>query len=104
MSAPKRPFSTAHRPPGSNKRERTGDVQESSKFEQELMLLDELEAEDVVLVDESKAVSALGASCAHWSRPVLNLLDPARDSIIFQQMDVSHYKVQVSFNAFVLCA
>uniref|UniRef100_A0A183AG94 DNA polymerase n=1 Tax=Echinostoma caproni TaxID=27848 RepID=A0A183AG94_9TREM len=58
-----------------------------------LMLLDDVEAEDVVLVDESTAVSTIGApTSAHWLRPALRPLNPSADNIVFQQFDVSHYK------------
>ncbi|CAL8096638.1 unnamed protein product [Calicophoron daubneyi] len=75
------------------KRGRSEATSEPSKFEQELMLLNEIEAEDVALVDESSSLSAVHlAGSAHWARPSLETINPDKDSIIFQQFDVSYYK------------
>ncbi|KAF8569017.1 hypothetical protein P879_01372 [Paragonimus westermani] len=93
MSTPKRPAPLPKYASGSHKKGRGEDAPEPSKFEQELMLLDDLETEDVVLVDESATVSdvnVLGSS--HWARPALPPLLVDQDSIVFQQLDVSHYK------------
>ncbi|CAH8541408.1 unnamed protein product [Heterobilharzia americana] len=91
----KRPSLLAQKGPSSFKKPRGNhdDTPEPSKFEQELMLLDDLETEDVALVDESSAISHLDfLTNSHWPRPTLKPLDPNKNSIIFQQFDVSHYK------------
>ncbi|TGZ65787.1 hypothetical protein CRM22_005695 [Opisthorchis felineus] len=93
MATPKRPYAMVKQSSSSVKRGRGEDHPEPSKFEQELMLLDELEAEDVALVDESATMAVVNVSPSSlWSRPTPPSLDPGRDSIIFQQFDVSHYK------------
>nr|CAH8853722.1 unnamed protein product [Trichobilharzia regenti] len=91
----KRPSLTASKGPSSFKKPRGNNDEppEPSKFEQELMLLDDLETEDIALVDESAAISHLDfLTNSHWPRPNLKPLDPNKDSIIFLQFDVSHYK------------
>ncbi|CAH8529749.1 unnamed protein product [Dicrocoelium dendriticum] len=93
MATPKRPYIEKTSHSGTGKKPRAEGAPQPSKFEQELMLLDDIEAEDVALVDEGAVLSALDASSSsHWSRPVLPPLDPSKDSIVFQQFDVSHYK------------
>lgn len=63
------------------------------------MLLDDIETEDIALVDESSALSHLDfLTNSHWPRRRLEKLDPNKDSIIFQQFDVSHYKVSLKKN------
>ncbi|CAH8570693.1 DNA polymerase delta catalytic subunit, variant 2 [Schistosoma haematobium] len=91
----KRPSLVPQKGPSSFKKPRGNhdDTPEPSKFEQELMLLDDIETEDIALVDESSALSHLDfLTNSHWPRRRLEKLDPNKDSIIFQQFDVSHYK------------
>ncbi|CAH8509462.1 unnamed protein product [Schistosoma turkestanicum] len=93
----KRPSLVTQKGPNSFKKPRGNhdDTPEPSKFEQELMLLDDIETEDIALVDESSALSHLDfLTNSHWPRRKLEKLDPKKDNIIFQQFDVSHYKVR----------
>ncbi|TNN12526.1 DNA polymerase delta catalytic subunit [Schistosoma japonicum] len=91
----KRPSLLPQKGPKSFKKLRgnNDDTPEPSKFEQELMLLDDIETEDIALVDESSALSHVDLlTNSHWPRRTLKKLDPSKDDIIFQQFDVSHYK------------
>ena len=60
----------------SNKRAKGEDEPKGSRFEEELA-----------------SIASKGArqSQSKWQRPLLPPLDPAKDSITFQQLDLDHY-------------
>ena len=67
-----------------------------STFEQELMMLDEADADhESVLVDERDIVTLdiKDPFPQNWSRPPFPPVDVANDKIVFQQIDVDFYKV-----------
>ncbi|CAH8509431.1 unnamed protein product [Schistosoma turkestanicum] len=77
----KRPSLVTQKGPNSFKKPRGNhdDTPEPSKFEQELMLLDDIETEDIALVDESSALSHLDfLTNSHWPRRKLEKLDPKK--------------------------
>ncbi|KAL3312040.1 DNA polymerase delta catalytic subunit [Cichlidogyrus casuarinus] len=66
-----------------------------STFEQELMLLDEMDTEQVEMEQVTGSEGNLDddkVSSKTWERPSLPSLDPKSDKIIFQILDVDHYK------------
>lgn len=58
-------------------------------FDAELAMMDDIE------MDEGADVSGAGPeeeeSIAKWARPTLPPIDPKKDAIVFQQIDLDHY-------------
>ena len=68
-----------------------------SQFEEELALLDEIEAEchgddpEVMDTDAPGPVDDATDFNAKWARPPLPSLDPKKDSVAFQQLELDYY-------------
>lgn len=59
-----------------------------SKFASDLAMMDTEEIDyEVELGDGPEAMD----TSQRWSRPDLPLIDPKKDSVIFQQIDIDHY-------------
>ena len=73
------------------------DDDEPSHFEEELALLEEIEAEGHGDSPEMMDMDTAGPDDdstdfnAKWARPPLPALDPKKDSVAFQQLDLDYY-------------
>ncbi|XP_013790883.1 DNA polymerase delta catalytic subunit-like, partial [Limulus polyphemus] len=73
----------------SNKRSRRDDDNEPLDFEAELALMDSVE-EEIQLESQGEGPENLSTS-SKWSRPTPPPLNPEKDSLVFQQLDIAHY-------------
>ncbi|XP_021342594.1 DNA polymerase delta catalytic subunit-like [Mizuhopecten yessoensis] len=70
------------------------DDEDPAGFEDELAMFDEMENEmkgDVDMADVAGDGPDNVATSTKWSRPLAPTLDPRKDSVTFQQMDVDYY-------------
>lgn len=75
-----------------------GEGLQPSDFEVELMVFDENEVTDeAILVDESDVVTAdISMTLPRtWLRPPILPFDAAKEKLVFQQMDIDFYKVNL---------
>nr|XP_054761921.1 DNA polymerase delta catalytic subunit-like [Lytechinus pictus]XP_054761922.1 DNA polymerase delta catalytic subunit-like [Lytechinus pictus] len=107
MDSKRKPGGSARGPGPQSKKARVQDFedQDPSVFEEELALMEQIESE----MDSQGTNGSVGgpgpsvnnganlqrqqSTCRHpkWPRPPLAPIDPAKDSIVFQQIDLEHY-------------
>ncbi|XP_013418997.1 DNA polymerase delta catalytic subunit [Lingula anatina] len=80
--------------PPSKKNKQDDDGDDPSTFESELAMLEDME-NDMMQESESQEILGEGpeymTTSVKWSRPPLPSIDPKKDTIIFQQLDLDHY-------------
>lgn len=94
MDGKRKQFPGKGGPPGVKKPRSDWDDEDPSVFEAELAMLDDVENE---MKNDQESQEIMGDGPAYevtstkWSRPPVPEINPAKDTIVFQQLDLDHY-------------